>query len=237
MATQIHTKSLLTSDLPENDENVSPNFIKTQPNMKTLPNSIQNIHSFFSAPHKDRNSSSGEKGPNMSTRSPIRTAKRRGLATLQPSTSGKGSVVGGQREDNIFTDLQKKKKSGNVFSWTVKQDTPPKKGSTPLKKTESISTQTDFDEWLSLADIPEKDSLAEEAVQLLRSESSSKEDYFKEIAEERRLALEETLKENEELCDEVDSLKAKCEKLEQALSEAENYKLLYISMLESSKNS
>eukprot|EP00794_Sanderia_malayensis_P018251 gene18251-20071_t len=223
----------------ESEENTAPDRTKK---MKTVPKIAQTMYSTMkTAGNSIESDSNSTTGPNLVTRSPIRSAKRKGLATLQPSATGKGSVVGGQRRDTAPTDLLKQKSITSTFSWTIKQDSSPSlsgkhswKSPPPFTPSCTTSTQTDFDDWLGIGETRQKDDLAEEALALMRAEPSQ-EECIKEIAEERRIALEETLKENEELYEEIDCLKDKCETLEKSLSEAENYKLLYLSLLEENK--
>ena len=59
--------------------------------------------------------------------------------------------------------------------------------------------------------------------------------YWKTIAEERRIALEETLSENERLYDSVDKLETENSALKQQLSDLECYKMLYNNLLKSNE--
>eukprot|EP00112_Aurelia_sp_Birch-Aquarium-sp1_P025524 Seg852.7 transcript_id=Seg852.7/GoldUCD/mRNA.D3Y31 product=Geminin protein_id=Seg852.7/GoldUCD/D3Y31 len=235
----------------ENRENCSA---KRTSKMKTIPQFINQVRPplELGQPENDNNSKKSSRltfrPTNMTTKSPAsgrtikKLTKRRGLATLQQSASSKNSVVGALRNDAVFGGGLKQKKI-EIFteeSPKVERQPPPKSGDAThsatqlvaLRKvaTATIETQTDFEEWLPLEDTRKPDQLAEEALALMRSEPSQ-EQYFKEIAEQRRLALEETLQENEELYDEIDTLKQKCTDLETALSEAENYKLLYNTLM------
>ena len=217
--------------------------------MKTVPQLINEVCPplKLGQPNNDNTSEKPSRlalRPTMITKSPVsgrtikKLTKRRGLATLQQSASSKNSVVGALRNDavfggglkqkkiEIFTEESSKNERQQLKSGDATLSTPPRKVATT-----TIETQTDFEEWLPLENADKPDELAEEALALMRSEPSQ-EQYLKEIAEQRRLALEETLKENEELYDEIETLKQKCTDLETALSEAQTYKLLYIALIE-----
>lgn len=73
------------------------------------------------------------------------------------------------------------------------------------------------------------DSLVTEALAIMKATEVAGDDYWKELAEERRLALEETLDENDKLYDEIDELKKQNEEIKKKLSEMECYKMLYLS--------
>ena len=229
----------LSETLIGNKENVE--LVNKKSEMKTVPQNINKVCVSFGStqtkPSVSLEASKTTKARPLSTKSPIsgrtlKPAKRKGLATLQPTASNKNVTVTGLWKAGSSCGDQKQKKF-EIFTEEDKSERPKScRGEESRQVVTSIAaTQTDFEEWLSLEEMKRKDSLAEEALALMRSEPSQ-EQYFKTIAEERRLALEETLKENEELYDELDSLKEKCSDLEKALSEAENYKILYIAMLE-----
>lgn len=96
-----------------------------------------------------------------------------------------------------------------------------RKGFTKLE--ESTSEGTDV----------EKD-LVEDAITLMKATETVNDSYWKTIAEERRIALEETLSENDKLYDEIDTLKEENKRLKKELSEAEYFKILYNNLLEAS---
>lgn len=240
MALEEELRLLPTNEISENEENTEFGLESTPPRMKTIPQLVHDMYPTLNN-SKERESRPAGNTKSISTRSPLRSsAKRRGLATLQPSATGRGSVVGSLRVDSVTSDFVKQKKESNLLTspvWAEFTSRPACSNSTvssPHILTACISTQTEPNEWLTIGETREKDDLAEEALALLRSEPSQ-EQYYKQIAEERRLALEETLTENEELYDEVAELKEKNEQLEKALSEAESYKLLYMAMLENGK--
>ncbi|XP_057289760.1 geminin-like [Hydractinia symbiolongicarpus] len=141
-----------------------------------------------------------------------KTAKRRSLATLQQSAQGKGTLVGQNRDTFSIKEAFSRKGF--------------KKLEEPLHKnrvSESSSEGTDV----------EKD-LVEDAITLMKATETVNDSYWKTIAEERRLALEETLNENDKLYDEIDALKEENEKLKKELNEAEYFKILYNNLLEAS---
>ena len=228
----------LTTQVVEDKENVGSKPFKEDKNMKTIPQCMNKVCSKVSV-NQSVGKSAMDLGkastrPVLSTKSPIsgrpiKPAKRMGLSTLQQSASNKSTVVGTARSKGLF---QKESKPNNFEIYCEETEIKKQRGSeTPKIVSASVSTQTDFDEWLSLEETKKTDKLAEEALHLLRSESSS-EEYYKDIAEQRRLALEEALRENEELYDEVEKMKEKCAVLENALNEAESYKLMYLAMVE-----
>lgn len=222
----------------EQKENAVLENVKVSRAMKTIPQSLnkvcQPLRSHQNKEHVNLGlGTASMTKPTMSTKSPItsrpiKSAKRKGLATLQQSASDKSIVVGSLRMKGLF---QKEAKQNKFEVFCEEKASKPESVPKPKVNCASAGTQTDFDEWLSLEESKKPDNLAEEALALMRSEPS-KEDYYKEIAEQRREALEETLQENEELYDELERLKQKCSDLEKSLNEAESYKLLYLAMVE-----
>ena len=226
----------LSAKLIANKENAGIISLKESKDMKTIPQCLNKVCPPLKAnQNKDKLGLEVGKAatrPFMTkspiTGRPIKSAKRKGLSTLQPSASNKSVVVGTARNKGVPHRESKQNKFEIFCEETVSKAESVTK---PKVVSSCASTQTDFDEWLSLEEIKKPDNLAEEALNLLRSEPS-KEEYYKDIAEQRRKALEETLQENEELYDELEKMKKKCEDMEKALNEAESYKLLYVAMKE-----
>ena len=154
------------------------------------------------------------------------TQKRRSLATLQPSSDGKGKLAGNGRESLSIKEAFKRKKdtkhTSNSSSIDVK--------TTNERVSENILNEIEIGE-KSKSD----ESLVNEALELMKKTEKIDDSYWKNIAEERRTALEETLSENEKLYDEIDKLSEENEKLKTLLSEAECYKLLYNNLIASDK--
>jgi len=154
--------------------------------------------------------------------------KRRSLATLQPSTDGKGKLVGNGRETLSIKEAFKRKKDTKDSTLETKIDV---KVHTPLllnhiEKIEAPSVKEELTD----------DQLVSEALSLMKKTDKVEDSYWKTMAKERREALEETLKENENLYDEIDKLSDENKVLKQKLSDAECYKILYNNLLASQKS-
>ena len=165
-----------------------------------------------------------------SSKSKNKSNKRKGLATLQQTSDGQGKLTGNGRESTLsIKDAFKRKqdskhlaKNVDVKVTPVVVNTPP---STVNSKLQDIKDQENKDETNT------DDQLVQEALQLMKQTEKVDDSYWKNIAEERREALEETLAENEKLYDEVDKLTQENGDLKQQLSEAECYKILYRNLL------
>ncbi|XP_012565110.1 geminin [Hydra vulgaris] len=109
----------------------------------------------------------------------------------------------------------------------------------PKKPRKNLATlQPSIDGSLTGQNTPQKDSffnkknlkndnLVDKAILLMKATESTNEKYWQKIAEERRLALEETLSENEKLYTDIDNLKEENERLKKELSECIYFKVLY----------
>ncbi|XP_023230276.1 geminin-like [Centruroides sculpturatus] len=117
---------------------------------------------------------------------------RKSLSTLQPSADNQSVLVG----SNGIVDLNLKK-SG-------------------LK--ENISLNTKENELSSLKEVSKKDAV-ENAKELMCNPEISAE-YWKILAEERRVALEAALKENEDLRDQIEVLETENSQLREICEEA-----------------
>ena len=231
--------------LDENQENILEliSVSEVANGMKTFPQTFQVLYAPRSggqeSSQKSRTLDEGTMKSSSSSRSP-KPSKRRSLATLQVSASGKGTVVGSFREEFVSgkkkssirtkpSHTQSKQSRKKVLLLQSSEDEEPRPQSSEV---DSVKTsQNPTLEELPLGIDSSEQSLANEALKLMRSEPAP-EAYWKELAEERRTALEEALQENEKLYGEIDILKERCDKLETALSEAEYYKLLYAALLE-----
>jgi len=230
----------LSTTLIENKENLHAKCLKETEKMKTIPQCVNKVRQPLTVNQK-LDKSETDAGmtltrPVVSTKSPIsgrtgKPTKRMGLSTIKQSLSTRNNAAG-----KVISKGVPKRESKNKFEIFCEETEARTQRDAKQLKPEfaSASTQTDFDEWLSHEEANKPNKLAEEALNLLRSEPSN-EDYYRDIAEQRRQALEETLRENEELFDELDRMKQKCGELEKALNEAESYKLLYLAMNEKSK--
>lgn len=135
--------------------------------------------------------------------------KRRSLAPLQQSVEGK----------NILT--------GHVPRETMKDIITE---NAPVEETQDKKVDINKNFVLEGVDekVEQKETLVEDALNLMKTTEQIGEGYWKSIAEERRLALEETLEENDKLYDEIDGLKQENGKIRKSLSEMECYKMLYL---------
>ena len=151
----------------------------------------------------------------------VKDMKRKSLATLQQSTEGDGNLAGQNRRNISIKDaFNLKKKTASVMK---KEEQAEKENLiSPTKHDDESSTE-------------ESDKLIKDALALMKSTEKETESYWKKMAEERRIALEETLDENETLYNELDEKNAEIERLKKALSDAECYKLLYNNLLVDSK--
>lgn len=149
----------------------------------------------------------------------VKDMKRKSLATLQQSTEGDGNLAGQNRRNISIKDaFNLKKKTASVM----------KKGKQPEK--ENLISSTEHDDESSAE---ESDKLIEDALALMKATEKETDSYWKKMAEERRIALEETLEENETLYNELDEKNAEIDRLKKALSDAECYKLLYNNLVDS----
>ena len=78
----------------------------------------------------------------------------------------------------------------------------------------------------------ESNELVDKALSLMKATENADEIYWETIAEERRLALEETLSENEKLYGDIDKLKEENAQLKKELNDVICYKLLYENLIE-----
>lgn len=113
----------------------------------------------------------------------------------------------------------------NVFLFFFRE-TEINDGEIKRKKLVTNSCQTDTAR-LELAKITEED---------LITDGEPSEGYWKVLAEKRRDALEITLRENEELCDEVNSLRAQLDVSNQMLDESKNLVEILTEMLQENEN-
>ena len=231
----------LSTTFTENKENLHAKCIKETEKMKTIPQCVNKVCQPLTVNQKvektETDAGMTSTRPVVSTKSPIsgktvKPAKRIGLSTIKQSISNRNNAAG-----KITIKGAPRRESKNQFEIFCEETEVKTKrdAKQPKPVFANTSTQTDFDEWLSLEETKKPNRLAEEALTLLRS-GPSNEDYYRDIAEQRRQALEETLRENEELYDELDRMKQKCGELENALNEAESYKLLYLAMNEKARS-
>ena len=153
----------------------------------------------------------------------VKDLKRKSLATLQQSTEGDGNLAGQNRRNISIKDaFNLKKKTISVM----------KKGEQTEKENLISHSSTKHEDESSTE---ESGKLIEDALALMKGTEKETDSYWKKMAEERRIALEETLEENETLYNELDEKNAEIDRLKKALSDAECYKLLYNNLLADSQ--
>lgn len=217
-----------------NKENIVP-----EPNMKTVSSTYSPFLKSGSKSFKilsDDEIQKEKKGG--SSKSKNKSNKRKSLATLQPTSDGQGKLTGNGRESVLsIKEAFKRKQDTKHLSKNVDVKVTPVEVENPLpqavnSKLEDIkepSTITKDEKSVDETNLD--DQLVQEALQLMKQTEKVDDSYWKNIAEERREALEETLAENEKLYDEVDKLTQENVDLKQQLSEAECYKILYRNLL------
>jgi len=221
-------------------EDTNKENIPTEPNMKTVSSTYSPfLKSGSKSLIKILSDDEIQKGIKStgSSKSKNKSNKRKGLATLQPTSDGQGKLTGNGRESTLsIKDAFKRKqdtkhlaKNVDVKVTPVANTPPPTVNSKIQDIKEPSSTITEDQK--NTNKINTDDQLVQEALQLMKQTEKVDDSYWKNIAEERREALEETLAENEKLYDEVDKLTQENGDLKQQLSEGECYKILYRNLL------
>jgi len=169
--------------------------------------------------------SAGKKGKN---------AKRRSLAPLQPTVDGENILTGREvtsgdspvktTPDDVAEIADAETQSLATSALVLLEETEEEE-----KNDEVSSTATATVTATTTSEEPSTDTLVDEALMLMKTTEVVEESYWKELAEERRLALEETLDENDKLYDEIDRLKQENDELKEQLTEANSYKVLCLS--------
>ena len=229
--------------LSRSSEDINKENIPTEQNMKTvssayspfLKSGSKNLIKILSDDEIQKGIKSTGTG---SSKSKNKSNKRKGLATLQQTSDGQGKLTGNGRESTLsIKDAFKRKqdskhlaKNVDVKVTPVFVNTPPSTVNSKLQDIKEPSSTITEDQ--KNANETNTDAqLVQEALQLMKQTEKVDDSYWKNIAEERREALEETLAENEKLYDEVDKLTQENGDLKQQLSEAECYKILYRNLL------
>lgn len=174
---------------------------------------------------------SSPSGKTTSQKLGVEKEKRKTLQVLQPAANGDGTLVGSRgvirqnetKQKKTKTPLSKLKQqklkiqdSGSSSSSTVRSDS---SDSDSAKK--SVKKSTKYLE----SDVNEK------SVALMVSDPPP-ERYWELLAEERRLALQEALEENERLHKELEEMKEKNKALEEIAGQAEYFASLYQMVME-----
>ena len=162
--------------------------------------------------------------------------KRKSLATIQPTSDGQGKLTGNGREQtlSIKEAFKRKTESKHVSKNIDVKVTPATTISSADKVGLSVATPKceDSKEIESIKEeVGNDDQLIQDAILLMKQTEKVDDSYWKNIAEERREALEEALTENEKLYEAVDGLTEENTELKQTLSELECYKILYQNLL------
>ena len=121
----------------------------------------------------------------------------------------------GLTRDTPLSSKQKVKRINTAEKVSIYQD-PPLAASSPVaQKKSSSSSQTDSDDcWCKChAEEPQHNLSPEEEAELLMVNEEVPENYWKELAEQRREALNETLEENEQLHKSIAELKEENKRL------------------------
>ncbi|XP_077990871.1 uncharacterized protein LOC144445199 [Glandiceps talaboti] len=168
--------------------------------------------------------------PARNKKSLLTDRKRKSLQTLQPGAGRQSTLVGSSGIVRLCRDENGVKKGKRKLDDC---DSQPSKQA----KTEKIlvigskATSKDViyedpkEETPSLQESSEEKeakSLAEEALELMVNESVP-ESYWKDVAEERRKALEDTLKENEQLHHKVSDLQSEVNRLSELAGQTEYF--------------
>ena len=224
--------------LSRSGEDINKENIPTEQNMKTvssayspfLKSGSKNLIKILSDDEIQKGIKSTGTG---SSKSKNKSNKRKGLATLQQTSDGQGKLTGNGRESTLsIKDAFKRKqdskhlaKNVDVKVTPVVVNTPPSTVNSKLQDIKEPSSTITEDQKNT------DDQLVQEALQLMKQTEKVDDSYWKNIAEERREALEKTLAENKKLYDKVEKLTQENEDLKQQLSEAECYKILYRNLL------
>ncbi|XP_068678505.1 geminin-like isoform X3 [Montipora foliosa] len=146
----------------------------------------------------------------------VEKEKRKTLQVLQPAANGDGTLVGSRgviRQNETKLKIQD---SGSSSSSTVRSDS---SDSDSAKKSVKKSTKS------LESDVNEKSGA-------LMVSDPPPERYWELLAEERRLALQEALEENERLHKELEEMKEKNKALEEIAGQAEYFASLYQMVME-----
>jgi len=158
--------------------------------------------------------------------------KRKTLQVLQPTASGDGTLVGSRGVVRRQEMKSKKSKSPTLKLKQQKLKIP--STSSGNSSSTTCTDSSDSDTALSLAKKNTKslqNEVIDEAVALMVSDPPP-ERYWELLAEERRLALQEALEENEKLHKELEELRERNKTLEEVAGQAEYFASLYQMVME-----
>ena len=153
-------------------------------------------------------------------RKSVKTGKRRGLTPLQQSVVGENVLARREIDDYGTKGHCGEKGHAKISEYLNKPQ---------LEVKDELSGQLNKN---AVANDTAASTLVDDALSLMKSTEEVGESYWKTIAEDRRLALEETLEENDRLYSDIDKLQSELEESKRYLSELESYKMLYLSMCE-----
>ncbi|KAJ7386973.1 hypothetical protein OS493_003935 [Desmophyllum pertusum] len=160
----------------------------------------------------------------------VEKEKRKTLQVLQPTASGDGTLVGSR----VVTRHHVMKSKSKTSSSKLKQQ---KLKIPSIPGSSSSNTCTESSDSDSAASSVKKntkslqDEVIDDAVALMVSDPPP-ERYWELLAEERRLALQESLEENERLHKEMEELKERNKTLEEVAGQAEYFASLYQMVME-----
>jgi len=149
------------------------------------------------------------------------TKNRRSLAPLQPTADDDNVLTGRNIPSDKEQGCEKISKLEQTESISISD------AISLLKETDD--TCHEFHQLGQKQDNSEQDTLVIDALALMKATAVVGDSYWKELAEERRLALQETLDENDKLYDEIDELKKRNKEMSEKLDELACYKILYLS--------
>jgi len=164
------------------------------------------------------------------------TKNRRSLAPLQPTADDENVLVGRNIPSDKEQDGEKNSKVERTESAGVNPSVNQLKEKDSLSGNDAISLLEEADDksheshqMEQKQDNSEQDTLVIDALAIMKATEVVGDSYWKQLAEERRLALQETLDENDKLYDEIDELKKRNKEMREKLDELECYKMLYLS--------
>ncbi|KAL9981389.1 hypothetical protein ACROYT_G010088 [Oculina patagonica] len=161
----------------------------------------------------------------------VEKEKRKTLQVLQPTASGDGTLVGSRGVVRQHEMKSKKSKSSSLKLKQQKLKIPSPSGSS---SSTACTDSSDSDTSVSSGKKSTKSMQSEvidDAVALMVSDPAP-ERYWELLAEERRLALQEALEENERLHKELEEIRERNKSLEEVAGQAEYFASLYQMVME-----
>ena len=161
-----------------------------------------------------------------------RNGKRRSLAPLQPTAEGGHVLTGRVVLESTAEDLKPRTETTTAPVLEKSDDSLVREALDVFEEAENEQENADNDAGTPHSPVkvtPELVKLVNDAAALMEATGEEgEESYWKQLAEERRLALEETLDENDKLYDEIDRLREENDGMKKDLNELNGYKILYL---------